>query len=426
MTSRTPSETPDYVPVPPAGDALRAWLRLANMQFTACLTTALLTRFAGDPQAIFAAADAELDAVPGFQARHLVRLRDPALEASSRQLAWVERHGVALVLHGQPEYPRLLRHIPDPPPILFVRGSLTEADRFSMGIVGSRYATPYGRATALRLARELAEQGVVVVSGGAVGIDTAAHQGALAGGGRTLAVLGCGLDVNYPRENQALFEQITAQGALITEYPLGAQPEAWRFPLRNRILSGLSLGVLVVEAPRQSGALITAARAAEQGRPVMVIPGNIDRPSSEGSNELLKEGAAPVTCAEDVLRGLNLMTAPARPQHQRALDLVLESAMAEPSGGESASAPFASQQEWGIPGEEGAATRSQAARDLLARQMPESQRKLLECLSLTPRYIDAIAQEAGMTTVQAGVEITLLELSGQVRRLPGNTYIRAL
>ncbi len=411
MTSPSPAEPVEAMP-PPTGEALRAWLRFANLQFSPRLLTALLAYCHDDPQALFAASDAELDAVPGLQPRHLVRLRDSSLEASERQVAWIERYGVQLIRYNQPTYPRLLRDIPDAPPLLFVRGSLRETDRLGVGIVGSRHATPYGRATSERLARELSGHGLTILSGGAVGIDTAAHRGALAGG-RTIAVLGCGLDVDYPRENRALFEQIVASGALLTEYPLGAQPEAWRFPNRNRLISGLSLGVLVVEAPRQSGALITAARALEQGRPVLVVPGNIDRPSAEGSNELLKDGASPITGVEDVLRALNMVVLPARPEHQRSLELLWEPTA--PITQESASTEATDE-----------AARQEQARGALSRQLPERQRRLLECLSLTPLHIDAVAQQAGLTAVEAGVEMTFLELSGLVRRLPGNTYIRTL
>jgi DNA processing protein len=223
----------------PSGEALRAFLHLANMQFSSRLTTALLAHFKYDPQAIFTASDSDLDEVPGLQARHLVRMRDKTLAVTERQWSWFERHGVHLVLREDEAYPADLRDIPDPPPMLFVRGNLTEADTMSVGIVGSRHATPYGRSVSERMARELAGQGITIISGGAVGIDAAAHRGALASGGRTIAVLGCGLDVDYPRENRDIFAQILQQqqGALISEYPLGAQPDSWRFPLRkNSIL----------------------------------------------------------------------------------------------------------------------------------------------------------------------------------------------
>ena len=201
--------------------------------------TALLECFDNDPQAIFAASDAELDSIPVFQARHLVTLRKPEFEATDRLIKWFERYGVRRRLPTHPEYPPALCTISGyplagAPPFLFVRGSLAGAKNNGVGIVGSRHATPYGCAVSERFGRELASQGVTVVSGGAVGIDAAAHRGAVASGGRTVAVLGCGLDVDYPRENRELFERIAETGALISEYTLGAQPEAWRFPLRKR------------------------------------------------------------------------------------------------------------------------------------------------------------------------------------------------
>jgi DNA processing protein len=392
------------------GDALHAWLHLANLQFSPRLTAALLRHFHNDPQTIFNATDAELEDVPEMHARYMARLRDPDLAATSRQVAWMQRHHVEVIGLSHPAYPRPLNDISDPPPMLFVRGSLEEADRFAVGIVGSRQATPYGRSVAERFARELAGRGLTVVSGGAMGIDTAAHRGALASGGRTLAVLGCGLDIDYPRENRTLFEQIVAQGALITEYPPGTQPESWRFPARNRVISGLSQGLLVVEAPQHSGALITARFAAEHGRTVLAVPGNIDRPGAVGTNELLKDGAVLVTETEDILRALGMVVLPARPEHQAAFDLGLDT--------EEKAAP--------TTGEAGRPSSLPAHLSRLPQGLSPSQTKLLEALSLTPRHIDAVAQEVGTTAMQAGVEMTLLELGGLVRRLPGNLYIRAL
>jgi DNA processing protein len=396
-------------------EARSAWLHLANLQFTPRLNAALLRAFHNDPQAIFAATDAELEAVPDLQPRNLVRLRDPELAVTPRQLVWLERPDVHIFWNGHPGYPRLLRSLPDPPPILFVRGVLDEPDRFGVGIVGSRHATPYGRSVTERFGRELAGYGLTVVSGGATGIDTAAHRGALAAGGRTLAVLGCGIDIDYPRENRQLFEQIAANGALISEYALGTPPEAWRFPARNRIISGLSQGVLVVEAGRTSGALITARCAAEQGRPVMAVPGNIDRPASEGANGLLKDGATLVTETEDILRALGMVVLPARPEHQRALDLEWDGA-------------GTSQAEMSPPDEEGGRSGAAGNRSPARRlpSLPLNQQRLLDELSLTPRHIDTISQATGLTATEAGVEMTLLELQGYVRRLPGNNYIRTL
>jgi DNA processing protein len=397
------------------GDALRAWLHLSNISLGPRLLTALLAHFDNDPQRIFAATDAELDPVPGFQARHLVRLRDPLTLPTDRQIAWIEKHGVWLALRGQPEYPEPLEILPDAPPILFVRGTLLPEDTRSIGIVGSRHATPYGRATAERMSRELAEQNIAVVSGGAVGIDASAHRGAISGGGRTLAFLGCGLDVDYPRDNRHLFEQIIEHGAMISENPLGAQPEAWRFPARNRCIAAMSLGVLVIEAPRKSGALITARFALDQGHPVLAVPGNIDRPSSEGCNDLLKDGAILVTETADILQAVGLRPLTAPRVQQGVLDLRERRATLEPTP---------SLDEAPVKSPRTAASDSELSAVL--KSLSPIRRQLMEALTQSPQHIDTISQRAGISATEAGIEMIFLELDGLVRRLPGNTYIRTL
>jgi len=200
------------------------------------------------------------------------------------------------------EYPALLKQVADPPPVLFVRGQLKNEDEQSVALVGTRRATSYGQAVAQRLARDLAAAGVTVVSGLAKGVDTQAHRAAVDAGGRTMAVLGNGLDQVYPPENAALARQIVERdaGALVSEFAPGVPPDAVNFPRRNRIISGLSMATVIVEAGARSGALITADFALEQGREVMVVPGNINSPMSFGSNELLKQGATPVTSAQAV------------------------------------------------------------------------------------------------------------------------------
>lgn len=361
-----------------------SWLRLANLQLPARIANGLLEHF-GTPEAIFAASPEELEALSGLTERQAARLADPSFIPTTSQWAYLRRADVRLLTRGSDDYPLNLRDIPDPPPVLFARGAIEEKDRFAVAIVGSRQSSPYGRGVTARLTRDLARAGLTIVSGGAVGIDAAAHRAALEAGGRTCVVLGCGLDIDYPRENQALFERIVeqGQGALLTEFPLGATPEPWRFPLRNRVISGLSMGVIVVEAGTQSGALLTAGLAAEQGREVMAVPGNVDRPGARGTNGLIKDGATLVEEAQDVMRALGV--------------LALETPKPEES------APSA-----------------------VVRDLPEAQRRLLECLSLTPKHVDALAADVQMPAVQVGVEMTLLELSGLVRRLPGNCYVRAL
>ncbi len=397
------------------GDSLRAWLHLSNLSLAPRLLTTLLAHFDHDPQRIFAATDAELDPVAGFQARHLVRLRDPLMLPTDRQVAWVEKQGVWLALQGQPEYPEVLEILPDAPPILFVRGTLLPTDSRSIGIVGSRHATPYGRATAERMGRELAEQNMTVVSGGAVGIDASAHRGAISGGGRTLAFLGCGLDVDYPRDNRHLFEQIIEHGATISENPLGAQPEAWRFPARNRLISAMSLAVLVVEAPRKSGALITAGFAADQGRPVLAVPGNIDRPSSEGCNDLIKVGAMLVTEVADILHAVGLLPITAPAFQQGVLDLRERRPALETSSTTDEA-----------PARTVNAAKPDPALSAVLKSLSPVRQQLMEALTQSPQHIDQISQRAGISGTEAGIEMIFLELDGLVRRLPGNTYIRTV
>lgn len=202
------------------------------------------------------------------------------------------RLGISLLFLGQPDYPALLREIPDPPLLMYVKGRLLRGDdAAALAIVGSRHATEYGLYHARKFAREISAHGFTVVSGLARGIDQAAHEGALETGGRTLAVLGCGADQVYPAESRRLFDRIADQGALISEYALGAKPLAHHFPRRNRIISGLSLGVLVIEAHLQSGSLITAREALDQGREVFAMPGRIDQLTSQGTHEMLRQGA---------------------------------------------------------------------------------------------------------------------------------------
>lgn len=209
--------------------------------------------------------------------------------------------GVRIVSFDDPEYPENLREIPNPPVILFVKGSVTPKDRLSIGVVGTRKASGAGKHIAAEISEELARAGVTVVSGLAYGIDAAAHKGALDGKGRTIAVLGQGLDIVYPKSNSHLYDTIPSNGALVSEYPPGVEPKPWHFPQRNRLIAGMSLGLLVVEAGEKSGALITADWALKQGKPVMAVPGSVRSITCRGSNRLIQEGAYLVTSAEDVL-----------------------------------------------------------------------------------------------------------------------------
>src|SRR5947208_1192067 len=218
-----------------------------------------------------------------------------------RDLKTLERLQLSVVTCLDPDYPPRLKMIHDPPPLLYVSGALTQADRHAVAIVGARRATAAGRLLTEELSRDLAEAGMTIVSGLARGVDAAAHRGALAAQGRTIAVLGCGIDQTYPAEHERLRRQIEDRGAILSEVPMGAPPHSHHFPRRNRIISGLSLGVIVTEAAISSGSLITARLAAEQGREVFAVPGFVKADTSRGTNALLKEGAALIERAQDVI-----------------------------------------------------------------------------------------------------------------------------
>ena len=237
---------------------------------------------------------------PGIPPSIASRLAEPGLlDRAAEEFDRSLEKGYSLLTLADAEYPSLLREIFDPPCVLYGIGRIDVLESAAVAVVGSRHPTPYGRGMAERLARDLAERGLVVVSGLALGIDTAAHVGAL-GGGRTVAVLGSGLDVPYPKSNRKLFDRIAVEGAVISEFPLGTDPLAANFPRRNRIISGLSLGVVVVQAGKGSGSLITANYALEQGRDVFAVPGNVGT-ESQGTNQLIKEGAKLVVSSDDIL-----------------------------------------------------------------------------------------------------------------------------
>ncbi len=275
------------------------------------------------------------------------------------------------------EYPQRLRQIPDPPALLYGCGTLPEEP--ALAIVGTRQPTDVGRIFTEQLAEQVATAGMVVISGLARGIDAAAHRGVLNAGGKTVAVLGCGIDRVYPPENARLYRQIIEQGALISEYAPGSEPLPGHFPGRNRIISGLSKGTLVVEASRDSGSLITAEFALEQGREVMAVPGGIDRKTSYGPNLLIKQGAHPITEASEVLQILGMG------QHGSRRQLLTASA------------------------------------DL---NLPEPAGSVLSKLDLNPRHSDELAGESGLTPMELSAILLQLELQEYAERLPGGRYIR--
>lgn len=261
----------------------------------------LLERF-GTAEAVWKGSEQDYMAIPGLRKQQREALLQKGLEHAYIILRDCAKQDIRVLSIEEPEYPNPLRDLPDAPTVLYVRGTLPDWNHtLAIGIVGTRKATSYGLGASRWLAANLAHAGCVIVSGMALGIDGQANRGALEADGATVAVLGCGADVCYPSAHKKLMEDIIRHGAVITEYPPGTEPKAHHFPLRNRIISGLSRGVIVIEAPAKSGALITADRALEQGRDVFAVPGNINSPQSAGSNHLLREGAELVTCAADVL-----------------------------------------------------------------------------------------------------------------------------
>lgn len=267
------------------------------------LRQVLLARF-GSAEGVFRAAPSELREVPGIGPKLGTELAGAGAIDVAGELEVCRRDGIRLLVEGGAEYPRPLATLPDPPGVLFVRGTILPADALAVAIVGSRHATRYGLEQAERLAGSLARAGLTIVSGLARGIDAAAHRGALSAGGRTIAVLGGGLAEIYPPEHAGLADEVAARGALVSEQPPRMEPFSGMFPQRNRLISGLSLGVVVVEAALRSGALITARHAAEQGREVFALPGRVDNRLARGCHQLLREGATLLESADDVLAGL--------------------------------------------------------------------------------------------------------------------------
>jgi DNA processing protein len=283
------------------------------------LTVALLERF-GSAAGVLAAAPSELRTVQGVGPKLSQAIGRVATADVEAEIELCRRERVAILTPDGAGYPRMLREIHDPPPVLFARGSITSKDSLAIAIVGSRHGTQYGLQQAERLAGSLARAGFTIISGLARGIDAAAHRGALAAGGRTIAVLGSGVLSIYPPEHVELAEEVTAAGAVISESPPRAQPMTGAFPQRNRLISGLSLGVIVVEASNQSGALITARLAMEQGREVFAVPGRVDNRMAHGCHRLIRDGAKLVETAEDVLEELGpLVEATSRPKAPRSI-----------------------------------------------------------------------------------------------------------
>ncbi len=343
---------------------------------------ALLERFE-TPEKVFEAAPSQLRETPGVGAKLCQRLVAAREEIDAEaEIAFCREQGIALITPDQDSYPRSLREIYDPPGLLFVCGQMLPADALSVAIVGTRHATPYGLRIAERLAGGLSRAGLTIVSGLARGIDAAAHRGAVNAGGRTLAVLGSGVRNVYPPEHREFAEQIAQQGAVLSELPPRAAPLAGAFPQRNRIVTGMTLGVIVVEAAERSGALISARHAMEQGREVFAVPGPIDSRASRGCHHLLRDGARLVESVDDVLDELGPL---------------IES----------------------TPVEDGRTVHHPAE-----LQLNELEKQVLDAILPAATSIDSIVTATRLTVPQILATLSVLEMRRLIRRLSGTTVVR--
>jgi DNA processing protein len=356
---------------------IRYWIGFNQVQGIGATRLRALLDYFGDLETAWHALGGELQR-SGLDKRsltNLLALRDKLdLDTEVRR---VERLGARALTWDDPDYPRNLRQVYNPPPLLYVRGSLEKRDEWAVAIVGTRQASAYGKEAAHTFSAGLARVGVTVVSGLARGIDAEAHRACLDAGGRTMAVLGCGVDVIYPQHHARLAAEIMEHGALVSEYSLGTQPQAINFPPRNRIISGMSLGTIVVEADVSSGALITAGFAGEQGREVFAIPGSIFAKSSRGTNRLIQSGAKLVTSVTDVLEELNLT-------------MVSEQAQAQ-------------------------------------AVLPENETEavLLRHISAEPVHVDELGRAVSLPIAQVSSTLALMELKGMVRQVGGMHYVLA-
>lgn len=357
---------------------IRYWVGFNRVPRIGPMRIASLLNQFGDLEAAWRASAAELRAagLPQDALERLLYFRT-RLDLD-QELERIHALGIQVLTWDSEEYPRHLKNIDASPPVLYVQGTLLPADEWAIAVVGTRSPSAYGKEVTRRLATALAENGITVVSGLAVGIDGVAHHAALEANGRTLAVLGSGLDHIYPVRHRDLAQEICRSGALLADYPLGTRPEAGNFPARNRLISGLALGTLVTEAGIKSGALITLHYALEQGREAFAVPGNIYNRASAGTNGAIQRGEAKlVTCVEDILEELNLTMVT---QHAEIREIV-----------------------------------------------PETQEEtlLLGCLSMEPHHIDDIVRQSGLPTATVSSTLCMMELKGMVRRVDNTSYILA-
>lgn len=335
------------------------------------------------PAAVFQASLKDLLGVEGISEKvaHEIR-KGPSDQKVDRELSLLKEIGGKITTLNDETYPPRLREIYDPPPVLYMRGELKKEDELAVAIVGSRKTSPYGRWVTEKISQELASHGVTIVSGMARGIDSVAHLGALSSGGRTIAVLGCGIDRVYPPENRVLFSRIIDHGAILSEFPMGSPPEGSHFPKRNRIISGLSIGVVVVEASEESGSLITAHYALEQGREVFAVPGNIGTKGSRGTHLLIRQGAKLIESGEDILEEI-------LPQWKREKERFIEIESPAP-------------------------------------ELTQEERQIYDQLGENPLHIDTIIRASGLDPGKVSSLLLNLELKGLIVQWPGKCFSKKM
>jgi DNA processing protein len=373
---------------------IEKWLKLIRADSVGPVTFAKLIKHFSSTDCALGASVSELAEVDGIgfkTAEQIAATRDKFNTSAELELA--RKLGVWLINLDDERYPPLLKRIYDPPPVLYIKGSLTAADNLAISIVGSRRCSLYGQEQSSQLAHFLSSAGFTICSGMARGIDTAAHQGALSAGGRTIAVQGCGLANIFPPENKKLFELIGNCGACISELPLRYEPLPENFPPRNRIIAGLSLGTIVVEAAPNSGALITAAAALENNREVMAVPGKIDSPLSRGAHQLIKQGAKLVESVEDVMEALGYIG--------ERLQSHVTAAAAEAS--ERIEKPLFDVSQLNLSGNE---------------------KTIYDCLTKEPLHIEQIIAGTNLTPGGINAGLISLRLKGLIRQLPGSLFLR--
>jgi len=358
---------------------VRSWIGLSSIPGIGRMTFRRLVAHFGSARCVLEASQEELRENAGLSEKVSSTLRSfPWKERADEELSKADAAGVAIITAVDPDYPGPLLKTPDPPLFLYVKGTLLPEDGIAVAMVGTRTPTHYGLTVTHRMACELALRKITVVSGMARGIDTQAHKGALSAQGRTIAVFGCGIDTAYPPENKGLMEEIIRSGAVVTENPFGTKPESGYFPARNRIISGLSAGTVIIEAAEDSGSLITADYALKQGRKLFAVPGNINSHVSRGTNSLIKQGALLVETAGDVLKELHIYKGSKTP----------------------------------------------AAIDLQMPPLTSEETSVFKTVTNEPKHIDAIMAESSSTPGKLSGLLITLELKGLVKQLPGKYFVR--